>query len=107
MGPSLVRGSRLLRPPLFPCLCLLKPRLSHRPRHLRGRRWWQQVKEGLAWRTWIGTFLEPLGEKKLRELLCELELLLLLQLLTRWLQELNLLLQLPQAFRQARPLEGF
>jgi hypothetical protein len=32
---------------------------------------------------------------------------LLLQLLKRRLQELNLLLQLPQAFRQARPLEGF
>ena len=56
------------------------------------------MKEGLAWKTWIGTFLGTLVEKKLRKLLCELKLLLLLQLLTRWLQELNLLLQLPQAF---------
>ena len=98
MGPSLVRGSRLLRPPLFHCLRFLRPPLRHRPRLLKGRRWWQQVKEGPAWRTWIGTFLGTLGEKKLRELLRELELLLLLQLLTRWLQELNLLLHLPQAF---------
>ena len=65
------------------------------------------MKEDLAWRTWTGTFLGTLIEKKLRELLCELKLLLLLQLLKRRLQELNLLLQLPQAFRQARPLEGF
>jgi hypothetical protein len=56
------------------------------------------VKEGLAWKTWIGTFLGTLVEKKLCELLCELEIFLLLQLLTWWLQELNLLLHLPQAF---------
>jgi hypothetical protein len=55
------------------------------------------VKEGPAWRTWIGTFLGSLGWKKLRELLPELELLLLSQLLKPWLQELNLLLRLPQA----------
>ena len=59
----------------------------------------------LAWRTWTGTFLGTLIEKKLRELLRELKFFLLLQLLKRWLQELNLL-QLPQAFRQAQPLEG-
>ena len=98
MGSSSVRGSRLLRSPWFHCLRLLRPPSSHRPRLLKGKRWWRQVKEGLAWRTWIGTFIEPLGQKKLRELLCELELLLLLQLLTWWLQELNLLAQLPQAF---------
>ena len=98
MGPSLVRGSRLLSPPLFHCLRLLKPPLSHGPRLLKGRRWWRQAKEGLAWRTWIGTFLGTLGEKKLRELLRELELLSLLLLLTRWVQELNFLVQSLQAF---------
>ena len=82
MGPSFVRGSRLLRPPLFHCLRFLKPPSRHRPRLLRGRHWWRQVKEGLAWKTWIGTFLGTLVEKKLRELLRELEIFLLLQLLT-------------------------
>ena len=82
MGPSLVRGSRLLSPPLFHRLRLLRPPLSHGPGLLKGRRWWQQAKEGFAWRTWIGTFLGILGEKKLRELLRELGLFLLLQLLT-------------------------
>jgi hypothetical protein len=49
MGPSLFRGSRFLK----------------------HRRWWLQAKESvlaLAWRTWTGTFLGTLIEKKLREL---------------------------------------
>ncbi len=98
MGPSFVRGSRLLRPPLFHCLRFLRPPSRHRPRLLKGRHWWRQVKEGPAGRTWIGTFLGSLGWKKLRELLRELELLLLLLLLTRWVQELNFLVQSLQAF---------
>jgi hypothetical protein len=61
----------------------------------------------LAWRTWTGTFLGTLIDKKPRELQWELKLLLLLQLPKRRLQEVNLLLQLPWALQQARPLQEF
>ena len=68
------------------------------PRPLNRRCWWLQAKETLlelAWRTWTGTFLGTLIDKKPRELQWELKLLLLLELAKRFPREVDLLLQLP------------